>query len=77
MANPVTLSIDDGMIRLKTTYEIDMEGLVTIDVLIPNADRTVLEMQAMACDFAAAALTRRATYFRQLTQDEKSTALPE
>ena len=74
MAESITLTAEDGMLRLKTTYGIDMDGQVALSVLVPNANHPIAALQAMACEFAAAALTRRAQSFRQI---EPSAPVPD
>ncbi|NHZ38348.1 hypothetical protein [Massilia rubra] len=70
MAHDIKLQQKDGMIHLHTIYETDLDGYITLDIPIPNANNSVLAMQAMACEFAAAHLNRRAEIFRKLDLED-------
>lgn len=76
MANDITLHTLDGMMHLRTTYATDLGGLVTLDIPLPNANHPILMLQAMACEFAAAHLTRRAEWFRRQNEAESPAMEP-
>ncbi|MFZ3286592.1 MAG: hypothetical protein WA191_07050 [Telluria sp.] len=65
MKASITLTQEDGALRIETAYPTDFDGVVSINVLLENANLPLLELQAQACEFAAAALSKRAANFRQ------------
>ena len=54
----------DGLI-VETTYPFDMDSSVHVIAYIDKLNPTMLEAQALACEAAAAALSKYAASFRQ------------
>lgn len=67
MSHQIVLTPENGGIRILTTFEMGVDGKVEVSVIIPNADLSmpVIEMQAIACEHVAAALSHRAASFRR------------
>lgn len=66
MTAPITLSNENGGIRIKATYELDYEGVANISIHVPLVNPSMLEVQAVACEQAAESLTKWAANFRRL-----------
>lgn len=67
MSHQVVLTPENGGVRIQTMFEIGVDGKVEVSVIIPNADlsMSVIEMQAIACEHIAEALSHRASSFRR------------
>lgn len=66
MSHQIVLTPENGGVRIQTAFEMGVDGKVEISVIIPNADLNmpVIEMQAIACEHIAEALSHRAASFR-------------
>lgn len=77
MSHPIILTPENSGLRIQMTFEMGVDGKVELSVIVPNADAdmTVTEMQAIACEHVAEALSKRAAGFRR--QVPHCPALPE
>jgi hypothetical protein len=66
MTIPITLSNENGGIRIQATYKLDYEGVVSINVHVPLVNPSMLELQAVACEQASESLAKWAATLRRL-----------
>ena len=63
----IILTPENGGMRIQTVFEMGVDGKIEISVIIPNVDAemSVIEMQAIACEQIAEAMFQRAAGFRR------------
>ncbi len=68
MSHQIILTPENGGIRIQAMFEVGVGGKVDVSIIIQNADMSmpVIEMQAIACEQVAQALSHRAASFRRL-----------
>lgn len=66
----IILTPDNGSVRIQTAFEIGVDGNIEISIIIPNVDMemSIIEMQAMACEYVVEAMSHRAAGLRRLLQ---------
>lgn len=67
MSHQIILTPENGGVRIQTMFEMGVDGKVEISMIIPNADLSmpVIEMQVIACEHIAEALSHRAASLRR------------
>jgi hypothetical protein len=72
--NPsITVTKENGGHRVETSYKLDYNGQVSISIVVPLVNPTLLEAQAIACEQAAGGLTKYAERFRQIIAQQNGT----
>lgn len=78
MSHQIVLTPENGGVRIQTMFEMGVDGKVEISMVIPNADlgMSAIEMQAIACEHIAEALSHRAASFRRQLPGNAATVEP-